>query len=40
MEHMPLYFTGDALSVWSQMDAGDQEDEDKVKAVLESAFCM
>ena len=40
MEHMPLYLTGDAFSVWSQMDTGDQEDEDKVKAVLESAFSM
>ena len=38
MEHMPLYLTGDAFFVWSQMDTGDQEDEDKVKAVLESAF--
>ena len=40
MEHMPLYLTGDAFSVWSQMDTGDQEDEDKVKAALESAFSM
>ena len=38
MAHLPLYLSGDAFTVWSQMEDADQEDEDKVKERLTESF--
>ena len=38
MAHLPLYLSGDAFTVWSQMDDAGKEDEDKVKERLSESF--
>ena len=40
MAHLPLYLSGDAFSVWSEMCASDQGDEEKVKERLQKSFSM
>ena len=40
MAHLPLYLSGDAFSVWSEMSASDQGDEEKVKERLRKSFSM
>ena len=40
MAHLPLYLSGDAFSVWSELSEVDQEDEAKVKACLQKSFSM
>ena len=40
MAHLPLYLSGDAFSVWSEMCASDQGDEEKVKECLQKSFYM
>ena len=40
MAHSPLYLSGDAFSVWSELSEVDQENEAKVKACLQQYFSM
>ena len=40
MVHLPLYLSGDAFSVWSELSEVDQEDEAKVKTCLQKSFSM
>ena len=40
MNHLPLYLSGDAFSVWSEMSESDQMNEETVKERLQKSFSM
>ena len=40
MEHLLQYLSGDAFTVWSQMESADLEDEGKVESSLKELFSV